>query len=1363
MHETWVEIWTRPGDPTFEPIAADPDASNWSATVRLNGVGEGVLQVPDDWRYFDEVFYQDPDDPSQSRRSLVRLYSSEQEDVPFYEWIIDASTPPESQELAWQIDGPGIEAIVGEVILEPWDWDGSDQFQSYFPDHAYGGENLVGDLKGRYAPGIFRIVDNGNTDGGTFTITVNNSGGGSPSTTGNIPYDANPTQVYNELIALGTIDELEVSGDPGDIRIQITKPELTHTLTTNSFGLSSVRWLSIEGTVTGGTFTLTIDGDTTNPIAYNATAATIKTEIELLPSVTECETSGALSGFVRIGFITPDIVSTFTADFSGLTDGSGNLYVPGAFYEAETEQAGDIRPVGWTSSEFSPTDIQHGTLDEFRMWMTGDPALVAGATTAIMFDGTEPYYPGIQTILDVSPGTILQAGMWVYSATTTSFRMVIRDLADKLIQPDAYDEQTVTAGVWTFFSLTDVAVPLDIDEIIFRIGHVGTGDPGQTFVALPYVREGLPAATVGAIWADVYDDATIDHPTRSASGQGAWWDGTRRYLEYDFDAVNDSNGNPWPGTINLTLKRGQNYLKILSKFAELGYEWRVVPKQLLTAVPSDDGVWVLRIFNPGTAGTDRTADLMPLIHEYQRSGTRQFGPSATRFTIEADSEISARAIDAAADAAIGHIERYESDRDLNTIDEADDYASFLLAQSIDRTQSLNPVISPQPGDLQPLVGYTVGDSVNVQTRSLNDAVEVTTQGRRIVSITTATSPIEGTTYQLALGSESFVGVGSFYEGVRVLLDEFRALRDNRPAVSNRERKALEVTGSGGAGWTVRVAASDALPAEKAVADFVCNGINDEVVITAAFDAVRESTRKGGMIWFSTGTFLVDMTNGGVTLAGDQGPVVVQGSGKGVTIFRLTGEPPGNNYYLFDCYDPYYTFQDFTVTDWTNLSSYAPNGLRIMSNTTIRNVYFDYVGGDCIVVNGGSCLIENCYIYGGFGLSSDTYESTHGIYVNFGANLQVRHNYITTLGRGITTRESYQVFIEDNIFACEGHQIYFDGPLPSSYGAHSVIKDNWFFSGKSAIRRSTTANDGPDDTGNANGYLNGMKITGNTFNGNSDNIVTFALQNSDLPAATGAIDLANVSSLVIDHNYFYQNHMNDIILRRSADYPLNPQGTDIGNNIFQAQNADDTFSSILVLGLDPGNYGGINVHDNQWYISGERWIIEFQHLDTAYYFTNCRITNNFAKIDGASGIYVHKMVNSTIEGNQLNSQNFTGGAGPVDRTNTELYGLIELDACEEMIVRGNLGTSAVTFSTPASASLVELINACDDILVEHNVYKEDISEGSGAPLDVGLTVESGCTDIRAVGNDFRDATARFVDPGAVLVLTYTGGAGIGDNW
>jgi len=74
--------------------------------------------------------------------------------------------------------------------------------------------------------------------------------------------------------------------------------------------------LSITGAPTGGTFTVTVDGQTTDAIAYNATNTEIASEINELPGVSGAKVSGTTTKTIKLG---ERVVLTATGSFTGGT------------------------------------------------------------------------------------------------------------------------------------------------------------------------------------------------------------------------------------------------------------------------------------------------------------------------------------------------------------------------------------------------------------------------------------------------------------------------------------------------------------------------------------------------------------------------------------------------------------------------------------------------------------------------------------------------------------------------------------------------------------------------------------------------------------------------------------------------------------------------------------------------------------------------------------------------------------------------------------------------------------------------------------------------------------------------------------
>lgn len=92
---------------------------------------------------------------------------------------------------------------------------------------------------------------------------------------------------------------------------------------------SEVQTVTITGTPTGGTFTLTLNGETTAGIAYNATAAAVESALEALPSLAAADvtvTGGPGPGTPYVvtfgGAYAGTNVAAMTASAAGLTGGT---------------------------------------------------------------------------------------------------------------------------------------------------------------------------------------------------------------------------------------------------------------------------------------------------------------------------------------------------------------------------------------------------------------------------------------------------------------------------------------------------------------------------------------------------------------------------------------------------------------------------------------------------------------------------------------------------------------------------------------------------------------------------------------------------------------------------------------------------------------------------------------------------------------------------------------------------------------------------------------------------------------------------------------------------------------------------------
>lgn len=84
-------------------------------------------------------------------------------------------------------------------------------------------------------------------------------------------------------------------------------------------GVAEVQTVTITGAPTGGTFTLTLDGETTAAIAYNASAATVQAAIEALSNVDSVTVTGSGPYVVTFGGNANVPQMTATASLTGGT------------------------------------------------------------------------------------------------------------------------------------------------------------------------------------------------------------------------------------------------------------------------------------------------------------------------------------------------------------------------------------------------------------------------------------------------------------------------------------------------------------------------------------------------------------------------------------------------------------------------------------------------------------------------------------------------------------------------------------------------------------------------------------------------------------------------------------------------------------------------------------------------------------------------------------------------------------------------------------------------------------------------------------------------------------------------------------
>lgn len=137
----WVEVWSRPGAADYGRKIAEVPIIDSSVTVPYSGVGSGSMTLPANYDRFDDILYVDPVDPTNSVWSTVKVF----DDTGWlYEWMPTPRIPPGGKSATGvEFAGDGLESMWGFARVEPWDWDGADEFVSTFPNWIWGGNNLL--------------------------------------------------------------------------------------------------------------------------------------------------------------------------------------------------------------------------------------------------------------------------------------------------------------------------------------------------------------------------------------------------------------------------------------------------------------------------------------------------------------------------------------------------------------------------------------------------------------------------------------------------------------------------------------------------------------------------------------------------------------------------------------------------------------------------------------------------------------------------------------------------------------------------------------------------------------------------------------------------------------------------------------------------------------------------------------------------------------------------------------------------------------------------------------------------------------------------------------------------------------------
>lgn len=887
MSKLWAEIWSRPGDSSYGRLIDDPQAVEGTLHDTLNGIGDGTLKIPASFDRFDEILNIDLGTPANSATSTVKIFSDDSPTTPLFEWFPNKLYPTTTKDdPKVRVDGVGRNALLAHARLEPYDWDGSDDFAPLDPDWQFGGgRNLLQNPGFEVTPMPNGSFEDGNT--GYWQAT-----------------EAGPSGDIFDDASLVAVDD-PANADSGDFYGQITSVD----------GPDAGALRSISGLTEGKTYTITgkMDEPTASGDRFRA-------------GISDASTATHTNAYEEDGYWWAEVDNATQGN--GASDGTWQTFTltfvatgPTAdlvIVYADPGAGPDFRIDTWAMTGegvglFPWYPHTAAFIDTFEH----DTTVVHSGTGSVKVQSTDfvytSPYTGLQgwartgpaQTVSITPGKTYTASAWIRqdSGSDKTFILLLQrtTLEGTIGTPGSSwmsgKRVVVPSGTWTKVTLTDVA---DTSEVQFEVRweYQGAFDSSGHQSPVYYVDdtvlyEGLPATTVGEILRRIYEHA-INPSLRTSLI--CWDDGSTTdtpYLTLDFSDTVDSNGNAWDTDELITkLTLRQSYSQIMANLVrQFGYEYRIVPNNVET------GTYLWQVYNPGTMETDYTSAASPAIQGGAsdiRRGLNRFVPQGSDTMVEGLGRVTARARNTALMSAMGRIEASVLDRDAPDLSAAASAASSSMSQALTDGDSYSYTLAGSIQD-QPLVDYVLGDLLTI-----DDPPEVSTSAR-LVDVT-ATFTSRSTEWEVQFGSAvTLAPEAAVASAVSGLLSKFEYPDQDTVGVA---------FGGGGAGgaFTVQIASSSGPEIERDKADLVAVGTSDDTVIQSAVDLIHSNSTNGGTIWLGGGDFNVDVGSIdlgiGITLRGSSqfrtrlvvtgtsGTVIEKGAGSRVEHLSIIG--PGSN-------------------------------------------------------------------------------------------------------------------------------------------------------------------------------------------------------------------------------------------------------------------------------------------------------------------------------------------------------------------------------------------------------------------------------------------------------------------------------------
>lgn len=236
-----ISAWTHPEDPAgFKLREHSIPAIKFSSTDPVTPRGRCTITVPESYDWQNLIAVANPTDPADT--SLIRLYREGQDNTtdPDTEYILERFKRRITDDNEAVVDLFGIAwklAALNAAVLRWWDWE-TGATTTTFPDHVYGGENLLQnpDMElGTTTPEIYEIWHD--ATGGDLTLTVEGQ-----TTAPAVLYNESAVGLNNKLELLSTVTDVLVDGQGTETepwRIEFIVPQIVEPdMTANFAGLT---------------------------------------------------------------------------------------------------------------------------------------------------------------------------------------------------------------------------------------------------------------------------------------------------------------------------------------------------------------------------------------------------------------------------------------------------------------------------------------------------------------------------------------------------------------------------------------------------------------------------------------------------------------------------------------------------------------------------------------------------------------------------------------------------------------------------------------------------------------------------------------------------------------------------------------------------------------------------------------------------------------------------------------------------------------------------------------------------------------------------------------------------------------------